>query len=381
MNRSANPPKTVSTPSIFFDQHSQNARRILLELDITLAHSPSEADMLWIRKNYRSYYPTLTQTQLINHIPHEAELTDKGKLALNLHRYSKNKNNRCNLADFYPETYCLFDETERERFISRFQNKKDPGLWVLKPATLSKGRGIKIIRSTDEAMQHVLHQAPIKGVGSRINRIPYLIQRHINNPLLLNERKSELRVYLLIASLNPLKAYVYPQGPVRLCSLPFDENNLDNKLIHITNIFQQHKHPNFKEDTTLKWSFDTLNQDLYKRGLSQSKDAMHSVVFPAIISLLRHTIQSALPSLTQVDTPANYFGLYGVDLILDNNLQPWLTEVQIGPGLSFIDPVKKQVIFDMLQEAATICFDIQSKKRQSKNPLPITTKTQFIELF
>ena len=53
-----------------------------------------------------------------------------------------------------------------------------------------------------------------------------------------------------------------------------------------------------------------------------------------------------------------------MDPILDDTLRPWLTELQLGPGLSFDDPVKERIIPNMVREAARIVLEIQQRKRR-----------------
>jgi hypothetical protein len=69
----------------------------------------------------------------------------------------------------------------------------------------------------------------------------YVIQRYIKDVLLLLERKSEIRIYWIIASFDPLKVLVFPQGTVRLTTEKFKLGDYDNPLIHITNTHQQKK--------------------------------------------------------------------------------------------------------------------------------------------
>lgn len=370
----------LTSPYLFCDKDSINARKILLELDVTPTQDPTRADMIWARKGYKNYFTILDDTQLINHIPNESAMTDKGELALNLHRYAAISKNACPLDTFYPETYCLFNEEEREMLVSHYQSDESEHLWLLKPTTLSKGRGIKILRGTKDIIQYIINRKPIAGLEKQLERIPYIAQRYIDDMLLLDRKKSELRVYLFIACLKPLKVFVYPEGPVRLCAKPYSENEIDNALMHITNIYQQYKHPDFIPGTVLKWTFDQLNTEIYQRGLSSSTNAMQEEILPKIQAILKHIVKTALPSLTKVNRPALYFGVYGIDIILDNALNPWLTEVQIGPGLSFKDPVKKYFIFNMLQEAAEICFEIQNIKRQRLNPHQLNSIKKFLPI-
>ena len=51
----------------------------------------------------------------------------------------------------------------------------------------------------------------------------YIVQSYINNPLLYNNRKFDIRVFMMLTSINgQLKAYWYRDGYVRTASEYFD---------------------------------------------------------------------------------------------------------------------------------------------------------------
>ncbi len=73
-----------SRPIVYLDPRSRNARRILGDMDFDMVNSPEFADLLWLRRGYREAYGHLKQHQLINHIPNEGAMIDKGRLTGNL---------------------------------------------------------------------------------------------------------------------------------------------------------------------------------------------------------------------------------------------------------------------------------------------------------
>ena len=68
------------------------------------------------------------------------------------------------------------------------------------------------------------------------NKRTCIVQRYIYNPLLIHRRKFDIRTYAVMTSVGgKLKAYVYDEGYIRTSSYEFDVNNLQDKLIHLTN--------------------------------------------------------------------------------------------------------------------------------------------------
>ncbi len=65
-----------------------------------------------------------------------------------------------------------------------------------------------------------------------------MISRYLDNPLLLNGHKFDLRIYVVITSFDPLRIYVYREGLVRFASQKYqnvDLSSADAKYTHLTN--------------------------------------------------------------------------------------------------------------------------------------------------
>lgn len=70
------------------------------------------------------------------------------------------------------------------------------------------------------------------------NKEAYVISRYIENPLLVGGKKFDLRLYVLVTSYRPLKAYQYVHGFARFCGSKYtnDIDDIDNPFIHLTNV-------------------------------------------------------------------------------------------------------------------------------------------------
>lgn len=106
-------------------------------------------------------------------------------------------------------------------------------VWIVKPTNLSRGRGIFV---TDK-----LETVP---------NTPSVVQEYIADPLLINNRKFDLRLYVLVTSFEPLEAYIYEEGFARLSMRPYSMDNLTDTHIHLTNSSIQQKKSGFTNVTS-----------------------------------------------------------------------------------------------------------------------------------
>ena len=70
-----------------------------------------------------------------------------------------------------------------------------------------------------------------------LNYSKYVITKYVTNVNLIKNKKYDLKLYILITSLKPLRIYLYKDGLVRIASKKYslDINSMGDKYIHLTN--------------------------------------------------------------------------------------------------------------------------------------------------
>lgn len=167
------------------------------EWDLLWTDGIVKVDTLYKMKGY----------QRINHFPGMYALARKDHLARNLARLAKYFPNDY---DFFPQTWLLpaeFGEF-RKQFENVLQNgrKKHIGrkTYISKPEASCQGKGIFLTRTLEdfEKTEH------------------YVVQRYLHKPYLIDGFKFDLRIYILLCGVDPLRIYFFKEG---LCRLATDE--------------------------------------------------------------------------------------------------------------------------------------------------------------
>mmetsp|Transcript_95598 Transcript_95598/g.213961 ORF Transcript_95598/g.213961 Transcript_95598/m.213961 type:complete len:982 (+) Transcript_95598:195-3140(+) len=158
--------------------------------------------------------------QVMNHFPGSWQLGRKDLMWRNIYRLQRKAPKQFNIT---PRSYVLpedFRSWERDR--EMHQN----AFWIWKPVNSSCGRGIRLLRSTIEP-----------GVEKALQKRPGVVQRYIDRPLLIDGYKFDLRLYVVVTSFDPLKAYLSTEGLVRLATEKYSNSSrmLDHRTMHLTN--------------------------------------------------------------------------------------------------------------------------------------------------
>ncbi len=62
----------------------------------------------------------------------------------------------------------------------------------------------------------------------------WVVQKYIENPLIINKRKFDIRQWVLVTDWNPLTVWIYKDSYIRFAMQDYDANDL-SKFSHLTN--------------------------------------------------------------------------------------------------------------------------------------------------
>lgn len=101
------------------------------------------------------------------------------------------------MGGFLPESYLI--PRDLQELKRNFDKHK---FWIVKPPSAARGIGIKVA--------HSWKQIPKKKY--------MIVSRYIDKPLLIQERKFDLRIYVLVPSVLPLTLFMFEEGIARFAS-------------------------------------------------------------------------------------------------------------------------------------------------------------------
>ncbi|XP_042767954.1 tubulin polyglutamylase TTLL11 isoform X1 [Panthera leo] len=236
--------------------------------------------------------------------------------------------------NFYPRSWILPDEFQLFVAQVRMVKDGDPSwkpTFIVKPDGGCQGDGIYLVKDPSD----------IRLAGTLQSR-PAVVQEYICKPLLIDKLKFDIRLYVLLKSLDPLEIYIAKDGLSRFCTEPYQEpnpKNLHHIFMHLTNYSLNIHSGNFvhsdSTSTGSKRTFSSILCRLSSKGVDIKK------VWSDIISLVIKTVIALTPELKvfyQSDIPAGRpgptcFQILGFDILLMKNLKPILLEVNANPSM------------------------------------------------
>eukprot|EP00795_Rhopilema_esculentum_P004658 gene4658-20939_t len=320
--------------------------------------------------------------QKINHFPGMCEISRKDTLARNMSKMQKDCPDEFN---FVPQTWNFPGEyTAFQSYLRDLKKRKKHKTFIIKPANGAMGNGIKLTRSADKLLPHSheniivqeyiekvpwavaypwLQQLDFTCTGSYRSLIsPASCRCQWQQPLLMDNFKFDLRIYVLVLSCDPLKLFIYDDGLVRMSTVEYSaptDANITCQFMHLTNYSVNKYSDAFVKTSTedqgskrtLKFFFEWLKE----------QDKNPDLVWSSIQDVVVKTLLVAEPHVYRayhVSRPSDpggsesvCFEILGFDILIDKKLKPWVLEVNRAPSFGTDQPLDYAIKRNMLRDA------------------------------
>uniref|UniRef100_A0A2K6GQW3 Tubulin--tyrosine ligase-like protein 10 n=1 Tax=Propithecus coquereli TaxID=379532 RepID=A0A2K6GQW3_PROCO len=332
----------------------------------------------WCEVKCRDSYCSFREgEQLLYQLPNNKLLTTKIGLLCALREYSRVVSKVNTQARFGKDTAPTLEELP-------WTSPGQTQMWICKPTASNQGKGIFLLRNQEEvaalqAKTQSLEEDPI------YRKMPFrapqarVVQRYIQNPLLLDGKKFDVRSYLVIACAMPYMVF-FAHGYARLTLSLYNPHSSDLSG-HLTNQFMQKKSPLYvllKEDTV--WSMDHLNRYI-NDNFSKAKGLPRDWVFTTFTKRMQQIMaQCFLAVKSKLECKLGYFDLIGCDFLIDDNFKVWLLEMNSNPALHTNCEVLKEVIPGVVVETLDLALETFRKSSHSQKMLPLLSQRRFVLL-
>ena len=282
----------------------------------------------------KDFFTSLLPYQIVNRIPSINMLCRKAPFVRLIQR----------VAPLFPEFFNFLPTSfilpiNNQQFSLAVMRKKTK--YIVKPDNGSLGKGITIIEPGDS-------YTPQTNLA--------IAQEYIESKLIRNT-KFDMRIYVLVASVNPFKIYVYRDGIARFCSKPDDEHSLFSQ---ITNTAVNRQNPD-ADIQNITQRVSKIFEELKEEGADIDalwKRIDRTVVF-TIMSASNYIMKSVHSSCPTYGLP-RCFQILGFDVLLDADLNPYILEVNFRPSLEYDTEDEKLLKIEMLSQAMRIAAPFKS---------------------
>lgn len=258
-----------------------------------------------------------------------------------------------------PNGYILYSSDDINRFNNEYDSEK---LYILKK-NIQRQEGLKISNNKSEIMN-----------GFKSNFV--IAQELLQNPYIIDGRKTNMRFYVLVVcNSGNISVYVFNDGFMYYTKVPFRKNDpsIDvnvttgyiDRDVYKVNPLTHEDLRNYLDDPNRNLNHIEFN--IRKQGLKISQ-----IYFDRINELLRNVFLSFVGNICVLKKFNNnvIFQLFGVDIAVNDMLQPMVMEINKGPDMGAKDTrdseLKHNVIRDMFR---LIGVDVVAKNNNGFNKI------------
>uniref|UniRef100_A0A0A9ZD81 Tubulin polyglutamylase TTLL13 n=1 Tax=Lygus hesperus TaxID=30085 RepID=A0A0A9ZD81_LYGHE len=221
-------------------------------------------NIAWIDRYGMNFLRTLQKHQKINYIP-GIELLSKKKNFVRIVHYLTSRLQHhyafvplsWDLPRMYRE-FVQYHTVMSDMESTSSQDAQKP-TYIVKPGASCQGSGIYLIQNP-------------KDLRTRHPSTSIVVSKYIDNPLLIQNFKFDLRIYVLVTSSNPPRIYVFEEGLARFCTQTYEfpcASNLQSIYAHLTNYTINKTNragcggeKKSQNTDNFKWSLSQLNEYL-----------------------------------------------------------------------------------------------------------------------
>lgn len=308
-----------------------------------MAKSTNKWDLLWSWEyTHFAELGKLKAHNRVNHIPGSGAISIKNQIYQTVSTLERTYDKEL-FEGLVPQHFLLPKEVQA---LERVQAEQPNRKWMLK---FQQHRGVRFLDNTKDIRKD--EDAMIGG-----NMVAELVE-----PYLLEGYKFDVGVFVLVASLEPLRIFIHDNPKLRFCQLPYPETLNGDADPDSYRIAPGHRctaevpalKKYFLDDNgnllppevlnTLN-EYEILKQYMEKEGIDCT--ILETQLHQRIVNLvagIRPTLLEKIQNATKSGSSRNFFELFRFDFLINSELEPVLMEVNASPNMV---PTKKNGMSD-----------------------------------
>lgn len=229
-------------------------------------------------------------------------------------------NTNSTLDKYCPLTFKI-NETDKYQF---------PKWYILRPLDSSSGIDIFYVNNKKDLDEKITYYNNTKNYKGIIYDNNVAVSEYITNPLLFNNRKFHLRLYLLVSisrigTTLAYNSFLLHYGKILTAKEPFDMLEPFSKDKHDTHVKSTDNDYNFPKDFKNEYLNISINKE--------DKDILWNKISD-ICKAISKGIEKQKKNLIYSDIKNCYY-IFGIDMMVRNNLDPAFIEINYSPGVGF----------------------------------------------
>jgi tubulin monoglycylase TTLL3/8 len=252
-----------------------------------------------------------------------------------------------NASDLLPEISDILEQLSKS--MPQYDLGGTKNIWIVKPSGLSRGRGITCIDQLNDILSNIkLHNQTV-------------IQKYIENPLVIKGRKFDMRQWVLVTNFNPLNIYLFDTPYIRFGAEDFHLDDFKNIFSQLTgNSIAKHstKFDNSEIEGDM-WEIEQFREFLKEK---YKKDCWPEIQ-EKIKKIVIYSLQCAKHKIINRN---NSHEILGFDIMIDDLLNVYLIEINLSPDWTYSTKVTEKLIKIASEDMMKVVIDVENEKKKTE---------------
>ena len=223
-------------------------------------------------------------------------------------------------------------------------------VWIVKPGGLSRGRGVHCIDQLNDILSNV------KPCNQTI------IQKYIENPLVINGRKFDIRQWVLVTDLNPLTVWLFETPYVRFGAENYHIDDFKNVFSQLTgNSIAKHSD---------KFNTGEIEGDMWENAQFRGflKKTYGGDPWIQIQKKIEKIVILSLECAKhKLFNRKNNFEVFGFDIMLDDKLNVYIIEINASPDWTYSTKVTEKLVKIASDDIMKVVLDLPQENLKPEN--------------